>query len=598
MNDIEYEQNIAPEQEKGIDDYLAVLRRRKWQLVVPAVILFLLAAAVAFLLPSVYRSSATILIEQQEIPIDLIRSTVTSYADQRIQVISQRVMTTSNLSEIIEKYDLYPSERRREALSTVIDEMREDISMEMLSADIVDPRSGRPTSATIAFTLSYDNESPVLAQKVANEIVSLYLQENLKTRAEAARNTSSFLADESLKLGGQVAELEARMAEFKEQHVNNLPELVQLNLQMMDRVERQLADTEQQINSLEERRIYLQSELAQIQPNSSLFSSDGQRIQSPEDRLKDLEAEYLKVVASYSERHPDRIRMKREIEALKREVGGVDQLADLQDQLKAQQAELATLLKRYSEQHPDVRKLERNIANTERAIADAASAMRKKSTRPPVAKPDNPAYIQLQAQLQAAESELRSLKTRREEQKAKLDDYEQRLTETPAVEREYKTLARDYENATVQYREIKAKQMEAELAEVLEKERKGERFALIEPPLLEEEPVKPNRLAILFLGLVLSLGGGIGNVALRESMDNSVHSASDIVSISQAPPLAIIPVIATSQDRHRQSGKRLLIVIALIAGVAIVAAAIHFLYLPLDVLWFKALRKLDLLAMM
>ena len=290
MNDIEYEQNIAPEQEKGIDDYLAVLRRRKWQLVVPAVILFLLAAAVAFLLPSVYRSSATILIEQQEIPIDLIRSTVTSYADQRIQVISQRVMTTSNLSEIIEKYDLYPSERRREALSTVIDEMREDISMEMLSADIVDPRSGRPTSATIAFTLSYDNESPVLAQKVANEIVSLYLQENLKTRAEAARNTSSFLADESLKLGGQVAELEARMAEFKEQHVNNLPELVQLNLQMMDRVERQLADTEQQINSLEERRIYLQSELAQIQPNSSLFSSDGQRIQSPEDRLKDLEA--------------------------------------------------------------------------------------------------------------------------------------------------------------------------------------------------------------------------------------------------------------------------------------------------------------------
>jgi uncharacterized protein involved in exopolysaccharide biosynthesis len=243
-----------------------------------------------------------------------------------------------------------------------------------------------------------------------------------------------------------------------------------------------------------------------------------------------------------------------------------------------------------------VRKLKRNIANTEQAVADAAREKRNKARRTPATEADNPAYIQLQAQLQAAESELRSLKTSREEQQAKLDDYEQRLTETPAVEREYKTLARDYENATVKYREIKAKQMEAELAEVLEKERKGERFALIEPPLLEEEPVKPNRLAILFLGLVLSLGGGIGNVALRESMDNSVHDASDLVSITQAPPLAIIPLIETSEDRQRQRRKRILVVVGLIAAVAVVATAIHFLYLPLDVLWFKVLRKLDLLA--
>jgi uncharacterized protein involved in exopolysaccharide biosynthesis len=129
---------------------------------------------VAFLLPPTFRSTAIILIEQQEIPQDLVRSVITSFADQRIQVISQRVMTTQNLLALIERYDLYPDKRQRVPREELLQTMREDIGLKMISADVIDPRSGRPTQATIAFAVSYQSRSPDLALKVANDLTSLY----------------------------------------------------------------------------------------------------------------------------------------------------------------------------------------------------------------------------------------------------------------------------------------------------------------------------------------------------------------------------------------------------------------------------------------
>ena len=131
----------------GLTDYIAILRRRRWYLIVPAVVIFAVAVAVAMLMPATYRSEATILIEQQQIPQDLVRSTVTSYADQRVQIISQRVMTTANLSNVIEKYDLYAAERKQEPMSVVVEQLRQNIGLKMVSADVVDPRSGSAKKA-------------------------------------------------------------------------------------------------------------------------------------------------------------------------------------------------------------------------------------------------------------------------------------------------------------------------------------------------------------------------------------------------------------------------------------------------------------------
>ena len=183
-----------------IRDYFNIIKRRSKFLLVPFLVISILSIVLAVVLPSVYRSIATILIEEQEIPSDLVRSTVTTFADQRIQVISQRIMTRSNLLELINKFDLYAKERKSKSEERILEKMRESIKVEPLSANVIDKRNGMPSLATIAFTLSFDNDNPALAQKVANELTSLFLKENIKSRTESAQNATLFLIED---LNGQ-----------------------------------------------------------------------------------------------------------------------------------------------------------------------------------------------------------------------------------------------------------------------------------------------------------------------------------------------------------------------------------------------------------
>src|SRR5580658_717335 len=132
------------------EKWLSYWRRRRtfWSVAGGAAVITILLAV---FLPSTYQAAATILIEQQEIPQDMVRSVITSFADQRVQTISQRVMTTKNLMALIDRYSLYPNLREKAPREVLLAKMHEDIAMHMISADVVDPRSGRPTQATIAF---------------------------------------------------------------------------------------------------------------------------------------------------------------------------------------------------------------------------------------------------------------------------------------------------------------------------------------------------------------------------------------------------------------------------------------------------------------
>ena len=177
--------------------------------------------------------------------------------------------------------------------------------------------------------------------------------------------------------------------------------------------------------------------------------------------------------------------------------------------------------------------------------------------------------------------------------KQKIAEYEDRLLQMPKVEAEYRTLARDYENTTIRYRDLKSKQMTAEVAQAMEKERKGEKFTLIDPPILPEKPISPNRPAIIFLSLVLALGAGIGSAAAAESMDSAVRGAKGVISILNTAPLAVIPYLASDADIGRERKRRWLIIGGVIAGIIVVLLLINFLYSPLDVLWFRGLRKID-----
>lgn len=577
-------------EEKGLEDYIAILKRNKNKILVIASALFLLTIIIALKWPATYKSTATILIEQQEIPQDLVRSTVTSYADQRIQVISQRVMSSVNLKKIIDKYELFQDEQKTEPISVILDDMREDIQLEMVSADVVDPQSGRPVQATIAFTLSFQHDSPQKAQQVANELVNLYLNENLKRRTEIATEATSFLAIEAEKLSDLISSLEKQLADFKEKNENSLPELQNLNMTLMDRTEQQLLETNRQLAAAQDRIVYLEAELSQIEPNMTVFSETGQRIYGSRDRLKSLQAEYIGLKAKYAEDHPDVVKMQKEIEALEAEVGGVDKL-EIAKQLKDKEGELAEMRERYSAEHPDVKKLTQQVESLRAELSKPAK--KKKSVN---AKPDNPAYIQLQAQLNAARAERSALLEVKRNLSEKLDKFETALLKAPQVEREYRELTREYDNAMLKFREVKAKQMEADMAQAMEKDRKAERFSLIEPPLFPEEPFKPNRPAIVVLGFILSVGFAVGFVFAKESMSSAIYGTRGMQTATGELPLVVIPYIENAEDISNARKMKLKVISFSVAGVILLTIGFHFFVMPLDVLWYLVLRKLGMSA--
>ena len=574
---------------KDLGDYLAILGRHKGKMVLVFVLVFLISVAVALILPPVYQSEATILIEQQSIPPDLVRSTVTSYADQRIQIISQRVMTSANLRRIIEKFGLYKKELKTKSMSEILDMMRENIKLEMVSADVIDPRSGSAKQATIAFTLSYSSASPKAAQQVANEMVTLYLNENMKRRTEVAAETSSFLTVETEKLSEQIGAYESKLADFKNRHAKNLPELTQFNLQLMNRAEEQVTEFSRQIATLKERQIYLQSELAQINPNSAVYTTGEGIVNSAAAQLKALQAEFPGMSARYADSHPDMVKLRRQIEVLKREVDGNAGSTEL-DRMRT---ELARLKQRYSAKHPDVKKLQDTIAKLEKeespSSGQSGSGSGQASTRP-----DNPAYIQLLTQLEQTKFELHSLQRAIEHQQAKMVVYEQRLTEAPQIEREYNELIRGYDNAQSKYREIRAKQMEADIAQAMEQSRKGERFSLIEPPTVPGKPAKPNRLAIIFIGFVFSVAGAAGIALLFEMMDHSIRGSKALAAVVGEPPLVVVPFIETEAEQQKRivNRRRLYALVpAMIVGAIL---ALHFFVMPLDVAWVVLQRRLGI----
>jgi succinoglycan biosynthesis transport protein ExoP len=577
------------EETRELKDYLDSFWRRRKMVLSVAGGIFALSVAVALLWPPTYRSSATILIEEQEVPQDLVRSTITSYATQRIQTISQTVMTRTNLMKIIEKYDLYHRKRQYDTTEEVIDRMRKDINVDMINADVIDPRSGRPTPATIAFTLSYDGEGPEVAQKVASELTNLFLNENVKTRTEKATETYSFLSDEANKLKQHISDLEAQLAAFKQKNAGRLPELATLNIQIKERAENDLRDIDSQLRSLDDRRFYLEGQLAQINPMTPTIGPDGQQILDPVTQLKTLRSQYISAVARYAPDHPDVVRLRRQIQELEKQTGAVDSSAEQAKELASLRSQLAAAQQKYAPDHPDVVRLTKEVA--------AAEAALKKQPAPELEmakeKPDNPAYLTLQAQLESVKSQIQAYLAQREQLKAKIADYERRLQQTPEVERNYLVLTRDYDNSVKRYQELKAKQSEAQVGEELEKERKGERFSLIDPPELPEAPVKPNRPAILILGLLLSMASGIGAAAAAENMDTSVRGVRGVVAVLQAAPLAVIPYLKNSEDLARERKTKTVVIVACAGSFVLFLVLVHLFWTPLDVLWFRGLRKVD-----
>ena len=581
---------IVEEQEKTIFDWLRQIRRRKYTGLLTAIVIWALAIIITFALPAIYRSTATILIEQQEIPKDLARSTITSFADQRLNVINQRVMTTSNLFKIIEEFGLYQDLLDKKPREEVLEEIREAITMDIISADVIDPRSGRPTQATIAFNISYDHEVPEMTQRVANEITSLFLNENIKQRTKNAQEATEFLRDEADKLAKRMVELDAKLAEFKTGNVEKMPDMVSMNLSMIDRAEQQLQNLETRLSLLEDRKAYIQAQLLEIEPSSALYSEDGEIIYSPKDRLKMLKVNLSRLRGIYTDNHPDIIRINKEIHMLEsRHDISIDDSATYQE-IELLEERLLDLKSRYSEDHPDILRASKELESLEQQLLKQQD--HAEETDQEGRQATNPTFIQFTAQIEAIDSESEMLKQARERILQKLEDLEQRVLESPELERKYRTLSRDYATSQSKYIEITAKLNEAKIGESLELGNQSEKFTIIEPPLIPERPIHPNRPLFLVLGLVLALIAGFIAIVIKEALDDAVYDMNSILHTTGMMPIATIPRVRNIEETSRAKKMRNLVIAAYLLAIITAVLLVHYLYMPLDVIYYKVLRTL------
>ena len=516
------------EYELSLNDYIDVIKRRAILLGCSFTAILGISLIIAIYIPPVYQSTGTILVESQQISSDLISANNSTFADERIEIIRQRVMTREHLMRIVDKYNLFSENGKFLTVSEKIDEMRSSIEVALVNAEI----KGKGL-ATIAFRLSFDHERPDIANKVANDLVTLFLDENIKQRTERANETTEFLTREADKLRLDLEALENKLAAFKQEHANSLPEHQELRMAMLSRTEAELKEVDRDNKSVQEELRFLDIELSAA--NSGLIQKPGTPDDAPQD-LASLKAEYARLIVLYKEAHPDVRAIKRQIATLEANGAPVDG-----DSMSQGSLEIA----------------------------------------------------RVQAKITAMQARANSLAVQRQVLLTRMEEYERQLIQTPQVERGLITLMRDHENARKKYEEIRSKQMSARISENLEQENKAERFALLEPPLMPEKPIKPNRKKIVALGFFLAVAGAAGLVFLLETLNQRVRGVDALTSVLGRRVLVAIPYISTQAELTRRRRWLKILLTSALLVITLILLGVHFIYMPLDLLIFKALARFE-----
>lgn len=501
------------EKQKDFKEIVQLFKRRKKTFFVAFFSILSLAILIAFLLPPVYVSRSTILIEAQQIPNEYVRTSASSYVEERLSTITQQILSSARLMEIINQFNLYPDSRGKASTEEITEKMRNDIKLETISTlDLSKNSSALPKDfsksreTTVAFRLAYEGRDPATVQKVADVLASLYLKENLRARSERAAVTAEFLNSQLAELKKQMDDSADKLSALKSAHMGELPEQSATVTQAIDRLSRDLDQLNSQLRAAQQRKSYLIGQLASVDqyiPDRTPREAE----MHPDERLDSLRNELVNRQTTYTDQHPDIIRLKREI-----------------------------------------RELEKQLADARKTGSGTKIAMGKKIV--------NPAYINLKTQIEAATMEIQSLQQQSGQVRSQLSSYQSKLYRAPMIEGDYKRLLADYENARNKYNDLMNKLMEAKVAQGMEKAQHAERFTIIEPAAFPEKPDRPNRLRIILTGLFLSLFGGVVLVAARESLDQSIKTLDDLTRTAKSPVLSVIPFITNKNQTSRISRKR------------------------------------------
>ncbi len=582
-----FEIAVPEDDNRTFSDYLDALKRRRKPALILALSLLVAGGLGIFFWPNSYTSTAVILIEDPEIPPGLVPSTVTTFASRQIQYINQRVMTRTNLASIIEKFDLYTEERKYLPTLLLVADVEQDMKIDVI--DVQQPSAtGQQMTSTIAFRLGFEHTNPQTARQVANELVSLYLAENVRSRTEQTAQTSQFMQEEVDRLDTEVKEVEAQIAAIKQANEGSLPELMTFNMQIMQSLTNDLQEVDRQLQSVRENKIMMDAELSKLSPIGTSVLPDGRSVSAPEDQLKALQTQLAMMEGRYSPDHPDVVRTRRDLEAVQLQLGANVDLTDNSALLQDARTELAKARERYAPGHPEVQSLERQVATLE---GRAAAPMNRNTGS---LRADNPVYVQFRAQRDMLESQERALISQQGEIRARRNQIEGNTLRSSGVEKDLSALYRRLQSANLSYQAARDKAFVSKMGQALETQSKGERFSLVEPPDLPLLPSSPNRPVLLALLILLVLAAGLGWPQVAESMDAAINSPRAVEAVQGAPPIAEIPRIDTAEDRVHDRNIRVGALLVAPAVVAVVLILVHFLWIPIDVLWYVGLRKLGM----
>ena len=560
----------ASHSEHTWSDYVGLLRRRWRPTTIAALAIALGIIYIAYTLPPLYESSATILIEEQGIPTDYVQTTVNAYEEQLLQTIYQRVVATANVLDFVEKFDLYPEERTALPEDELIELFRDHVDMAPQNVTTVHARTGRETIVTYGFETLFRYPDASKARDVAQEIAERFVSSNSDLRKESAARTTAFLDSESRELEDQLARVAEKIAEFKELNANNLPEDQDVNLRTWERLREELTGVEQRLRETRELRTILAAELVDIPRFRPVIGGSEDPVLGGVDRLAEAQQELIRLRGRYSEEHPEIIRLRREISILGAGPGNQASLAErLRSDLEIRRQELALARNSYSENHPDVVRLREQVNALEAQLRETQA-----SGQTARARPNNPAYIQQRTRISTADAEIADLSGRRVELDGRVTRLDRLRAAAPQVEREYSELTQERELLLERYRELRGMGSEAALGEALETGQSGARLTIVEPARIPSSPVSPNRISLSFLGIVLALAIGLGIASLTEAMDTTVRGKQDIEDLLDMPPIGIIPLVENSKDAMKRRTANLAMGIGAIGAFALVFSAV------------------------
>jgi succinoglycan biosynthesis transport protein ExoP len=476
---------MANEYVPTLFDYLSIIRRRAPY--VAGIFAFVLFIAIIFAITAkpVYQATGTIIGESQQVSdnIDVIKGQL----DDQVNVIIQRMMTRENLLTIAHKYKLFPGKIDALTTSEIANIMRKRIVIEKGGDDFAISTNKYQTPNAISFTLSFEDENPQVALDATNDLIALFLNLSVKLRTEGAAQTTEFLDSQSKRLKANLDQLEQKIAAYKRQHSNALPELLTMRMSMLDRAQNDMLLIDRDITSTQDDIRSSQVELDAA--NQGVLGGSGQP-----QTLPALKAEYARLLAQYNESYPDVREVKRKIEVLE-----------------------------------------------SRGPASGVAATQL---------PASPAAYRLQARIASDNARLSSLAKQKEALQRKIAGYQAEMEQTPNVEQGLADLLHDRDTAQKKYEEIRSHQMNAQIAQNLVSNDKGGYFSVLERPVLPDTP-KSKRMKILALGFILAIASSMGGVIVLESINKRVQGVEELTHVLGHRPLVVIPYITIQEDRER-----------------------------------------------